>query len=111
MKESEENAKNENDPQPDQPDKDITQSEGHISDESAAPKGVRVRRRIKVRKRLRVRQKPSIKKKLKKFAEKAFWVVIVAGFITALVIMIIELDIRDEKFKQKKKSGTVKIEF
>ncbi len=87
------------------------QAEGSVTDESTPGNGVKVRRRIKVRKRLRIRKKPSIKKKLKKIGEKAFWVIIVAGFITALIVMIVELDIRDEKYKQKKKSGSVKIGY
>jgi len=86
-------------------------SEGEIIDESTGSRGPKVRRRIKVRKRIRVRQKPSIKKKLKKFGEKAFWVLIVAGFITALVVMIIELDIRDERFKSKKKGVPTRLIF
>lgn len=92
--------------QPDSP-----ESEGHIKDESAHSHIGKVRRRIKVRKKIRVRKKPSVKKKLRTFAEKAFWVVIVVGFIAALIVMVVELDIKDEKFKQSKKSGTVKIYF
>lgn len=90
---------------------DNLDSEGEVIDESNSHGGRKVRRRIKVRKKIRIRKKPSVKKKLRKFAEKAFWVVIVVGFIAALIVMIVELDIRDEKFKQKKKAGTVKIYF
>jgi len=86
---------------------DQEDAEDTVSEESHRSGGVRVRRRIKIRKKIRVRKKPSVKKKLKKFGEKAFWVVIVAGFIAALIVMIVQLDIKDEKFKQSKTSGKV----
>lgn len=60
----------------------------------------RVRRKIRVRKRIRIRKKPSAKKKIKKYAERAFWILLIAGFITALIIMVIELDIRDDRLKK-----------
>lgn len=66
----------------------------------------RVRRRIKVRKRVRIKKKPNQKKKVKKYAEKAFWILIIAGFVISLIIMIVQLDISDKKFKQKQKKST-----
>lgn len=87
-------------PAPDEP-----QEEPEIIDESAEA-GVPKRRKIRVRKRIRIRKKSSIKKKLKKYAEKAFWVLIVAAFVTALVIMFKELDIKDERLKKGKKMKT-----
>jgi hypothetical protein len=59
-------------------------------------------RKIRVRKRIRIRKKPSAKKKLKKYAERAFWVLVVVGFITALIILVMELDIRDDRYKKAK---------
>ena len=69
----------------------------------------RRRVRVKVRKKIRIKQKPSNKKVARKVAERAFWVVIVVGFIASLIIMIIELDVRDERLKQqKRRANTVK---
>ena len=59
--------------------------------------------RVKVRKKIRIKRKPSAKKMLRKVAERAFWTIIIVGFIASLIIMIVELDIRDEKFKQQRK--------
>lgn len=71
---------------------------------SAAPK--RRRMRVKIRKKIRIKQKPSAKKLVRKIAERAFWVIIIVGFIASLIIMIVELDVRDEKFKQQRKKTT-----
>jgi hypothetical protein len=67
------------------------------------PHGKRRRRRIKIRKRIRIKKKPSTKKKVRKMAETFAWVAIVIGFIVTMIIMIRELDIKDEKFKQQQK--------
>lgn len=70
----------------------------------------RVRRRIKVRKRVRIKKKPSSRKKFKKIGEKLFWIGLVIAFIVSLIIMIVQLDISDKKFKkQRKKSGSVSV--
>ena len=83
--------------------------EGHITDETVHGHPNRVRKKIRVRKRIRIRKKPSAKKKLKKYGERLFWFLIIGGFIAALIVMIVELDIRDEKFKKtKKKSAPVR---
>lgn len=111
MKERDEPDTEDDDDQFSEDQQNNPESEGHVVDESDLSHGVKVRRRIKVRKKIRVRKKPSVKKKLRTFAEKAFWVVIVAGFIAALIVMIVELDIKDDKFKQTKKPGTIKIYF
>jgi len=66
----------------------------------------RRRVRVKVRKKIRIKQKPSTKKAIRKIAEKAFWVIIIVGFVASLIIMIVELDVRDEKFKQQRKKAT-----
>jgi len=82
---------------------DSQSGEGHIIDETSGSGNGRVKRRIKVRKKIRVRKKPSAKKKLKKYGERIFWFLIVAGFITALIVMVIELDLRDDRLKKQKK--------
>lgn len=83
-------------PAPDEP-----QGEPEIIDESTEA-GLPKRRKIRVRKRIRIRKKSSFKKKLKKYAERAFWILIVVAFITALVVMFSELDIKDERLKKGK---------
>lgn len=72
--------------------------------ESHGPGGSgRKRKRIKVRKRIRIKKKPSAKKQFKKVAERVFWALIIIGFIASLIVMIVQLDIKDEKYKQKRK--------
>lgn len=89
--------KAEPDPSPEE-----SREEPEIIDESANS-GLPKRRKIRVRKRIRIRKKSSVKKKLKKYAERAFWVLLVAAFITAVIIMFNELDIKDERLKKSKK--------
>ena len=72
-----------------------------IEENSDQPKRRKVR--VKVRKKIRIKQKPSAKKLIRKIAERTFWFIIIAGFIASLIIMIVELDVRDEKFKQQKR--------
>jgi hypothetical protein len=62
----------------------------------------RRKKRIRIRKRIRIKKKPSAKKKVRKIAEKAFWVLIIIGFITSLIVMIVQLDIKDDKFKKQR---------
>jgi hypothetical protein len=79
-------------------------------DHHEGPHPKRVRRRIKVRKRVRIKKKPSSKKKFKKLGEKVFWIGLVIAFIVSLIIMIVQLDISDKKFKkQRKKSGSISV--
>lgn len=73
-----------------------------ISEEYVIGKSGRKRRRIKIRKRIRIKKKPSAKKKVRKIAERIFWTLIILGFIASLIVMIVQLDIKDEKFKQRK---------
>jgi hypothetical protein len=73
---------------------------GYVLDETESG---RVRRRIKVKKKVRVRKKTDPKKKFKKYAETTFWVLVVIGFIFALITMFVELDIKDEKYKKSQK--------
>lgn len=71
----------------------------------------RKRKRIRVRKRIRIKKKPSAKKKVKKIAEKVFWALIIIGFVTSLIVMIVQLDIKDERYKQKQKTTRSKTSF
>ncbi len=65
--------------------------------------------RVKIRKKIRIKQKPSPKKLVRKIAERAFWIIIIIGFVASLIIMIVELDVRDERFKnQKRKAVPIK---
>jgi hypothetical protein len=83
--------------------------DGHGTHGSPHPN--RVRRRIKVRKRVRIKKKPSSRKKFKKLGEKLFWIGLVIAFIVSLIIMIVQLDISDKKFKkQRKNKGSVTVE-
>lgn len=59
-------------------------------------------RRTRVRKRIRIKKKSSPKRKIKKILERLLWLIVIAGFIATLVIMIKQLDIRDESVKKKK---------
>jgi hypothetical protein len=60
------------------------------------------RRRRRVRKRIRIKKKSSPKKKLKKLGEQLLWILVIGGFIAALVIMVRQLNIVDEKEKVRK---------
>lgn len=94
-----------NDEEPENPQQpDDESSEPEIIDETEGGSQGRqlVRKKIRVRKRIRIRKKPSSKKKLKKWGERLLWLTIIAAFIAALIVMIVELDVRDEKFKQRK---------
>ncbi len=95
-----------------------TDEKGNLPDENELPDeanedasdertdGLRRRRvRVKVRKKIRIKQKPSSKKVARKVAERAFWVIIVVGFIASLIIMIVELDVRDERLKQQRRKA------
>ncbi len=75
-----------------------------LQENTVAPK--RRRMRIKIRKKIRIKQKPSAKKFIRKIAERAFWVIIIVGFIASLIIMIVQLDVKDEKFKQQRRKAT-----
>ena len=76
--------------------------EPEIIDESSGNVPGRKRRRIKIRKRIRIKKKPSAKKKFSKVAERVFWTLIIIGFVVSLIVMIVQLDIKDEKYKQKR---------
>lgn len=61
------------------------------------------RRRRRVRKRIRIKKKPSAKKKIKKIGERLLWIIFIAGFIITMIIMMKQLDVRDESAKSKRK--------
>ncbi len=63
------------------------------------------RRRVKIRKRIRVKKKTSSKRKFRKLFEKIIWIIFIAGFITALVILLKQINISDEKYKAGRKRG------
>lgn len=71
--------------------------------------GQRRRRRVRVRKRIRIKKKSDPKKKIKKLAEKVIWVVIIAGFITTIIIMMRQLDTEKYKASKKKKASFLDI--
>lgn len=79
---------------------DDLDNQGHIVDESENGHPHRVRRRVKIRKKVRIRKKSDPKKKMKKIAERLFWVLLVVGFVAALVTFIIESDIKDPRQKK-----------
>lgn len=58
--------------------------------------------RRKVRKRIRIKKKSGPKRKIKKVIEKLIWIIIIGSFIATLVIMMKQLDIKDESLKKKK---------
>ena len=88
---------------------DLPKTEGNGSDSNTTEPVKRRRVRVKIRKKIRIKKKPSAKKMFRKIAERAFWTIIILGFVTSLIIMIIELDIRDAQVKkQRQKANPVK---
>ena len=83
------------------PEKRPSVNEGSVPETSEPPK--RRRMRVKIRKKIRIKQKPSGKKAFRKAAERAFWIVIILGFVASLIIMVMELDVKDERFKQQQR--------
>jgi hypothetical protein len=61
----------------------------------------RVKKRIKIKKKIKVRKKSSTRK-YKKLIERLIWILVILGFIAALVVLVNELDINDAKYKKKK---------
>lgn len=64
----------------------------------------RSKRRVKVKTRVRVKKKTDSKKKYKKLVEQLIWVLFIAGFVTALVILYQQLGINDSKYKSNKRT-------
>ncbi len=70
----------------------------------------RRRKRIKVRKRIRVTKRVSSKKKASKTIETIAWVLIIAAFLLTLIILILQLDIKDRRVKESMGKGVSVIE-
>lgn len=64
----------------------------------------RSKRRVKVKTRVRVKKKTDSKKRYKKLIEQLVWVLFIAGFVTALVILYQQLGINDSKYKSNKRT-------
>lgn len=60
----------------------------------------RRRKRIKVRRRIRIKKRTSPKKKAKKTMETVAWVLIIAAFVMTLIILILQLDLKDRRTKK-----------
>jgi hypothetical protein len=75
--------------------------EGEIIEEHLDSSGRRRRRRkkIKIRKRVKIKRKASPKKRVKKTFETIIWVIVVASFVTTLVILILQLDFNTKNKK------------
>ncbi len=58
--------------------------------------------RIRVRKRIRIKKKPDPKKKIKKYLRFFAWIVVIAIFITTLIVLFSESDLRYENTKKPK---------
>ena len=84
---------------------DENNSEENLSEEEVVSPRQRHRRRV--RKRIRIKKKSNPKRKLKKYAERLMWLIAIAGFITVLVIFMKQMDIKDPKLKEKKKTSSI----
>jgi hypothetical protein len=81
--------------------------EGEIIEEHLSSNGSqrkRRRKKIKIRKRVKIKRKASPKKKAKKMIETISWVIIIAAFVTTLVIMMLHLDLNPKSKKTPKVS-------
>ena len=59
----------------------------------------RRRKKIKIRKRVKIKRKASPKKRVKKSFETIIWIIVVAAFVTTLVILILQLDLNTKNKK------------
>lgn len=59
----------------------------------------RRRKKIKIRKRVKIKRKASPKKRVKKTFETIIWIIVVAAFVTTLVILILQLDLNTKNKK------------
>ena len=66
----------------------------------------RVRMRVKIKKKIRIKKKQSSQKSFKKAAERIFWILIIIGFFASLIIMVVELEVKDERFQQQRKKSS-----
>lgn len=76
--------------------------EEHLSSDGSQRK--RRRKKIKIRKRVKIKRKASPKKKAKKMIETISWIIIIAAFVTTLVVMILHLDLNPKNKKTPKVS-------
>lgn len=76
--------------------------EEHLSSDGSQRK--RRRRKIKIRKRVKIKRKASPKKKAKKMIETISWVIIIAAFVTTLIVMMLHLDLNPKSKKTPKVS-------
>lgn len=83
------------------------ENEGEIIEEHLSSNGShrkRRRKKIKIRKRVKIKRKASPKKKAKKMIETISWVIIIAAFVTTLVVMMLHLDLNPKSKKTPKVS-------
>jgi hypothetical protein len=74
--------------------------EGEVIEEHLGSGGKRRRRKkIKIRKRVKIKRKASPKKRVKKTFETIIWIIVVAAFVTTLVILILQLDLNTKNKK------------
>lgn len=82
---------------------DSSSAHSHSSD-GRRRRHSRTKKRIKVKKRIRVKKKTSGKRKYKKFFETIIWIVLIAGFLTAIVVLFNTLELNDAKYKGGKRT-------
>jgi len=87
------------------------QTEGEIIDNTNSSEvpheGHGRRRRIKIKKRIRVKKKTNSKRKYKKVFERIIWITFIVGFVAAIIILIKQLGINDDKYKATKKRSMI----
>ena len=67
-----------------------------------ATHGFKRRRKVKVRKRVRVKKKSSPRKRARKLLETIIWICVIGAFITTLVMLIAQMDLKSNKPTPKK---------
>lgn len=77
------------------PDEYIEATEGEVQHGHG-----RRRKRVKIRRRIRIKKKISKKRKARKTLETLAWVLIIAAFLTTLIILILQLDLTDKRTKK-----------
>lgn len=70
-----------------------------IEDHLGSKRRRRSRKKIKIRKRVKIKRKASPKKRVKKTFEMIMWIIVVAAFVTTLVILILQLDFNTKNKK------------
>ncbi|MFM7015660.1 MAG: hypothetical protein ACKOX3_04960 [Bacteroidota bacterium] len=72
--------------------------EGEIVEEHLGSRRRR-KKKIKIKKRVKIKRKSSPKKRVKKTIETVLWVLVVAAFVTTLIILILQLDLNTKNKK------------